>query len=174
MQHTHRWSVKLGFLFMAIAVGLGAFGAHELKELIDENALVTWETGIRYLTIHAFAMIILGISHRKFSEKMLNLALRLFILGIILFSGSLLLLSTSVLWAGTKQSFLGAITPLGGVSFIAAWLLLFFKGFAVEKDHGGISSADKPRSSSRQHRKHRHSSSKTTETNTQIDPPTVA
>ena len=157
MKHTHRGIVKFGFLLMAIGVALGAFGAHNLKETLDDTSLDTWETGIKYLFIHAAALIVLGISHRKFDESKLNLALRLFILGIFLFSGSLILLASSSIWAGSKQTFLGAIAPLGGVSFIAGWVILFLRGFELEKDSGGISSSSSKRSRFGRHRKHRHS-----------------
>ncbi len=174
MKHTHRGYVKMGFFFMALAVGLGAFGAHNLEDLIDEKYLAVWETGVRYLVIHASALIILGLFHRKFVEKFLNMSLRLFILGIILFSGSLLLLSTSTIWSGSKQSFLGAITPIGGLAFIAGWLLLFFKGFETDKDTGGITFKENKSSDSRSHRKHRHSSSKSTSSKNDSEPPVVA
>jgi len=160
MKHTHRKFVRLGFLFMAIAVGLGAFGAHGLKDLVEEKYIEVWETAVRYLIIHASALILLGLMHRKFDEKKLNLALYLFILGIALFSGSLLLLASSEIWAGEKLTFLGAITPVGGVSFIAGWFILFLKGFEADKDNGGISESVKKHSSSHSHRRHRHSSKK--------------
>jgi uncharacterized membrane protein YgdD (TMEM256/DUF423 family) len=155
MIHTHRKFVKIGFLSMALAVGLGAFGAHGLSDLIDEKYLEVWETAVRYLIIHATALILLGLMHRKFDEKILNYALNLFILGIMLFSGSLLLLASSEVWAGEKLTFFGAIAPLGGISFIAGWFILFLKGFGVDKDNGGIITSDKKHSSSHSHRKRR-------------------
>jgi uncharacterized membrane protein YgdD (TMEM256/DUF423 family) len=174
MKHTHRKFVRLGFLFMALAVGFGAFGAHGLKDNVDEKYIEVWETAVRYLIIHASALILLGLLHRKFDEKKLNLALNLFIIGIALFSGSLLLLASSEIWAGEKVTFLGAITPLGGISFIAGWFILFLKGFAVEKDDGGISTSDKKHSFSRSRRRHKHSSSKSnSESDNQIDPPVL-
>ncbi|MCF8253706.1 MAG: DUF423 domain-containing protein [Bacteroidia bacterium] len=134
MKHTHKVYTKLGFLICAFAVILGAFGAHLLKEKIGENELKTFETGVKYQFYHALAILVLSINYRKFDSKYLQIALSLFFLGIILFSGSLYLLSTINLWGSESFKFIGAITPIGGLSFISGWLILFFKGFS--KDEG--------------------------------------
>jgi len=174
MKHTHRKFVRLGFLFMAIAVGLGAFGAHGLKDIVEDKYLETWETAVRYLIIHASALILLGLMHRKFDEKKLNLALNLFITGIVLFSGSLFLLASSEIWAGGKLTFLGAIAPLGGVSFITGWFVLFFKGFEGEIDNSGFSGSNRKQSSSHSHSRHRHSSKKSSsDTSNQKEAPVM-
>ena len=138
MKHTHRAYVRIGFLLMVFAVIFGAFGSHVLKEFIGEAELNTWDIGIRYHMVHAIAIIILGVTHRHFDEKKLGLALSLFILGIFIFSGSLYLLATRNIWGNDSFRIIGAITPLGGASFIAGWLLLFFRGFTPDKDNGGI------------------------------------
>ena len=130
MKHTHRKYVKTGFFLAGLSVVFGAFGSHLLKNVINETALNTFEIGVRYQMIHALALIILGLNHRKFSEPKLNMALRLMIIGVIIFSGSLYLLATRGLWAGDSFAFIGAITPVGGLSFILAWLILFFGGFS--------------------------------------------
>lgn len=130
MKHTHRKYVKTGFLLTGFAVALGAFGSHWLKKLLDEQSLNTFEIGIRYQMIHALALIILGLNHRKFNETKLNIALWMMVLGTILFSGSLYLLATRNLWGNESFSFVGAITPLGGLLFILSWLILFFSGFS--------------------------------------------
>jgi uncharacterized membrane protein YgdD (TMEM256/DUF423 family) len=102
--------------------------------------------------IHALAIIIISLNHRKFDESKLDLALGLFLTGIIIFSGSLYLLATRSIWGDDSFRIIGAITPLGGVAFISGWLLLFFKGFAPEED------AQKIETGETKSRKHRHRS----------------
>lgn len=102
-----------------IGVGLGAFGSHILGEKIGEDALKTFQTGIQYHFIHALAMLIVSIAMGVWGEsRRLAWAAWLFFAGIIMFSGSLYLLST------TGLKIFGPITPLGGVSFIAGWILM--------------------------------------------------
>ncbi|MBA9085067.1 uncharacterized membrane protein YgdD (TMEM256/DUF423 family) [Fontibacillus solani] len=110
--------VAIGAILMLLSVALGAFGAHVLEPNIGEKATGTFETGVHYHMIHGIGIILaafaagLGADSRK-----LLWANRLFVLGIILFSGSLYLLAI----AGWK--WLGPITPLGGVSFMIGWLM---------------------------------------------------
>jgi uncharacterized membrane protein YgdD (TMEM256/DUF423 family) len=100
----------------ALGVALGAFGAHGLKGVVSDPALlVTWETAARYHLIHALA---LGLVAAHPGQP--KLAGGLFIIGMLLFSGSLYLLVLS------EQRWLGAITPLGGLALIAGWLALAF------------------------------------------------
>jgi uncharacterized membrane protein YgdD (TMEM256/DUF423 family) len=103
----------------ALAVILGAFGAHALKATLTAEQLQTFEVGVRYHFYHAFALLLTGILYKEFSSKLLVWAGNLFIAGTVLFSGSLYLLSTI---EGFKK--LGIITPIGGACFIAGWLLL--------------------------------------------------
>ncbi|OYU96141.1 MAG: hypothetical protein CFE21_06940 [Bacteroidetes bacterium B1(2017)] len=159
MKHTHRIYTRLGFLLAAIGVILGAFGSHVLKELIGESELNTFDTGVRYQMIHALAIIILSLSHRKFDENKLDLTLGLFLAGILIFSGSLYLLATRSIWGDDSYRIIGAITPLGGIAFISGWLLMFFKGFLPEESKFDDSTSSTQSSSSRKHRKHRSSSS---------------
>ena len=109
----------------ALAVILGAFGAHALKEKLSPENLQTFETGVRYQFYHAFALLAVGILYKDFSGKLLKCAGTFFICGIILFSGSLYVLS-----AVQSMKWTGAITPFGGLCFIAGWVLL---GFGVYK-----------------------------------------
>jgi uncharacterized membrane protein YgdD (TMEM256/DUF423 family) len=108
-----------GFFAAMVAVTLGAFGAHGLKELVSEQALTTWETGVRYHMYHAFALIVAGLAAPHLGASSAILAGRFFSVGILLFSGSLYALAL------TGMSALGAITPLGGLAFIAGWWVLF-------------------------------------------------
>ncbi|QOR66570.1 DUF423 domain-containing protein [Cytobacillus suaedae] len=111
--------ILLGAINAFLAVALGAFGAHGLEGKISEKYLKTWNTGVTYQMFHATGLFIVGILLSKSPNAgMLNTAGWLMFIGIILFSGSLYVLSTT----GIKV--LGAITPLGGLAFLAAWLLV--------------------------------------------------
>ena len=117
--------LKLGALFGAISVVLGAFGAHTLKQFISEKSLLTFETGVRYQFYHAIALLFTGILYKEFSNKSLLWAGRMFSLGILIFSGSLYFLAIVNLTENAGLKGIGAITPLGGACFIAGWILLF-------------------------------------------------
>ena len=101
-----------------LAVAFGAFGAHGLKAIISPEMLEVYKTGVQYQFYHAFALLIVGILMNFSQSKALTWSAYLFITGIILFSGSLYLLAIS----GVKA--LGMITPFGGITWIAAWLLM--------------------------------------------------
>lgn len=116
--------LKTAGVLGALSVILGAFGAHALKQLISDKNLQTYETGVRYQFYHVIALFITGILYKDFTNNYLQWAGRLFCLGILLFSGSLYLLSLIELTDMTGLKWVGAITPLGGVCFIIAWLLL--------------------------------------------------
>ncbi|GGN92140.1 DUF423 domain-containing protein [Saccharibacillus kuerlensis] len=101
-----------------IAVGLGAFGSHILGAKIGEESMKTFQTGIQYHFVHALAMLIAAIGIGVWGEsRQLIWAAWLFLAGILMFSGSLYLLST------TGLRIFGPITPLGGAAFIAGWIL---------------------------------------------------
>jgi uncharacterized membrane protein YgdD (TMEM256/DUF423 family) len=106
-------------LLGALAVIVGAFGAHGLESHLDEDMLAVYNTGVEYHFYHVLALFALTLAPASLWEKKsTHWAARLFILGIIFFSGSLYLLAIS----GIK--WLGAITPLGGTAWIAAWVCL--------------------------------------------------
>ena len=109
------WSA-IAAVFLALAVGLGAFGAHSLKDRLDEYRMGVWEKAVFYHFIHALGMLIVSLTQHG-AEWVCWLLLA----GILFFSGSLYVLA----WSGNRT--LGAITPIGGVAFIAAWLLLAWK-----------------------------------------------
>ena len=102
-----------------LAVALGAFGAHALDGRIESSLITVYETGVRYHFYHAFGLIAVALAVTQWPESSLpTVAGWLFLIGIILFSGSLYVLALSgIRW-------LGAITPLGGVAFIAGWICL--------------------------------------------------
>lgn len=103
-------------VFMALAVILGAFGAHALKKVLSPEMLTIYHTGVEYQFYHALGLLIIGLTGFHIQSKYLNWAGLLLTLGIIIFSGSLYVLTLT----GIKV--LGAITPLGGVSFIVGWI----------------------------------------------------
>ncbi len=104
----------------ALAVGLGAFGAHALEESLSPKRLDTWNTAVTYHMWHALALIGLALISRVF-EVDLTWSLNLILVGIFIFSGSLYLLCL------TDTSWLGAITPIGGICFILGWILAGWK-----------------------------------------------
>ena len=114
-----RWVLSAGAGFALLAVIAGAFAAHGLKAVLDAQQLALFETASRYQMYHAFALLVVGmmLTNPQFSRSLLKLAALAFILGIILFSGSLYLLAL------VGVSWLGAITPLGGIAFLSGWLM---------------------------------------------------
>ena len=112
------WMIAAGALNGALAVMAGAFGAHGLKAKLAPELLATWHTGAEYHMYHALALVLAGVVAGAAPTTTLNAAGIALAAGMLLFSGSLYLLAlTGVKW-------LGAITPLGGLAFIAGWLLL--------------------------------------------------
>lgn len=117
--------ILTGSIFAAIAIILGAFGAHALKALISPEQLVSYETGVRYQFYHAIGILVLAGFSDKLNPNYLAYSFSAFVLGIALFSGSLYLLSLRTLLGIENYKWLGPITPLGGLSFIIGWFLLF-------------------------------------------------
>lgn len=109
---------KAGVLFAALSVAAGAFGAHALEQAVPAERLDTFEIAVRYQMYHALALIVLGLFRIYTKGPLFQKTGYCFIAGIVVFSGSLY---TLVL---TDTAWLGAITPLGGVSFLAGWTLL--------------------------------------------------
>jgi uncharacterized membrane protein YgdD (TMEM256/DUF423 family) len=109
----------LGALSGAMAVALGAFGAHGLRTRLPVDLLATFETGVRYQMYHALALLVVAWAVTRWAGSSLPAAAGwLFVAGTVLFSFSLYLLAL------TGQRWLGAITPLGGVAFVAGWVCL--------------------------------------------------
>ncbi len=121
MQPVARTFIALGSINAALAVILGAFGAHALKARISPEMLSVYHTASQYHFYHALGMLLIGALASQFRNPgALQLSGFLMLAGIVLFSGSLYILAvTGVTW-------LGAVTPLGGVAFIAAWVVLAY------------------------------------------------
>ena len=116
--------IVAGSISAALAVILGAFGAHALKARLAAEQLQVFETGVRYQFYHAIGLIIVGILSGRLNSGLLNSAGYLFIAGTLFFSGSLYLLSTKQLLGIESWRFLGPVTPFGGLMFIAGWIML--------------------------------------------------
>jgi uncharacterized membrane protein YgdD (TMEM256/DUF423 family) len=115
----------------AISVSLGALGAHALKNqlpggLITPDQLNGFDTAVKYQMYHTLAMFLVVILNKDLQNKFLKQAYRLFYLGIIMFSGSLYLLCTRNLLGTDGLKILGPITPIGGILFVAGWVMLIF------------------------------------------------
>ena len=120
----HKQFLNVSFILGAIAVALGAFGAHALREMVDEKAIQTWQTAVQYHFYHLFAIALTGILLKQAINVWYKRAGYLFIAGIIIFSGSLYTMTLLKAAGATSVNWLGAITPVGGVCFTAGWLLL--------------------------------------------------
>jgi uncharacterized membrane protein YgdD (TMEM256/DUF423 family) len=106
-----------------LAVAFGAFGAHSLKAILAPDMLVVFETGVRYQMYHALALLAVGWAVHQYPQASFRTAGWLFVAGILLFSGSLYVLTLSgVRW-------LGAVTPLGGACFLAGWGVFAWQAF---------------------------------------------
>lgn len=116
-----KFNMIAGAVFALLSVAFGAFGAHALKDVLTEHYAAVWETAVHYQMFHAVGLIVIGILMSKSllgPTPMLSRAGVLMFIGVILFSGSLYVLSI------TQIKILGAITPIGGVLFLVAWLMV--------------------------------------------------
>jgi uncharacterized membrane protein YgdD (TMEM256/DUF423 family) len=107
-----------GSILAGSGVAAGAFGAHALKEILDASMLQVFDTATRYVMYHAFGLCIVSWAIDRYPRQRLEKSGWLFILGTLLFSGSLYMVSL----AGVR--WMGAVTPIGGLAFIAGWILL--------------------------------------------------
>ena len=112
--------VALGAVGGFLAVALGAFGAHALRERISPEMLAVYQTGVQYHLVHALALLLVGLLRERLTSasSLVSVCGALFGVGIVLFSGSLYVLAVTGIRA------FGAITPLGGVCFLVGWALL--------------------------------------------------
>ena len=113
----------LGAVFALLGVALGAFGAHALRATLSPGDLATFETGVRYQVYHAFGLVVVAWATTRWAGAPVHVAGWFFVVGILIFSGSLY---TLVL---TGQRWMGAVTPLGGLCFLVGWALLAWSAF---------------------------------------------
>ena len=121
----HKTFLKTAAIIGALSVALGAFGAHALKEKLSAAASAVFETAVRYQFYHVFALLAAAFLYKEYPNKWLCNAGKFFIAGIILFSGSLYILTAIKATGIENMNWIGAVTPLGGLSFILGWLCLF-------------------------------------------------
>lgn len=114
----------ISILFCLTAIILGAFGAHLLKDVLNEVQVNSFETGVRYQMFHGLAILMISLNKEYFTNK-LSKVLQIMCIGVILFSVSIYLLNIQGL-LGLKLSILGPVTPLGGIFLIVSWGMLFF------------------------------------------------
>ena len=120
----HKSFLSIAAYLGAVSVALGAFGAHALKEMLSPDAFAIFETAVRYQFYHVFALLATGILYSYFPNKFISVAGKLFMAGIILFCGSLYALVFIKNADDTGLYWVGAVTPLGGLGFIAGWVCL--------------------------------------------------
>lgn len=112
-----RRTLVIAGVLIALATALGAFGAHALKAHLSQERLQVYETAVRYHFLHALGLLAVGVLLRSIDSELLRWSAALLLAGIILFSGSLYLLTFGA------PRFVGIVTPLGGLALIAGWIL---------------------------------------------------
>jgi len=120
-----------GALLGLLTVIFGAFAAHGLKDVLSDDSLNSFETGVRFQMYHAFLFLILG-STKLLSDKLSKTVFYLILSGIILFSGSIYLLSTGAA-TGIDFSSIALLTPIGGTLLIIGWIILVLKFIKLKK-----------------------------------------
>ena len=126
MDRKNLWLI-IGAFNAAFAVLAGAYGAHIIRFMSDPLLLITFQKAVRYQMYHAFALVMVALLANNIQHKMLNISGWLFLLGIILFSGSLYLI------VFTGMQWIEFLTPIGGFAFTFGWLGLMYVGFKYKK-----------------------------------------
>jgi uncharacterized membrane protein YgdD (TMEM256/DUF423 family) len=122
---TGRSALVLAALLLFVAVALGAFGAHALKSRLTPDLQAAWQTAVQYQAWHALALLAIGVLLLVRPDARVGIAAWLFVAGIVLFSGSLYAMAL------TGARGLGAVTPFGGVAFLAGWLAFAWGAWRV-------------------------------------------
>lgn len=128
----HRSFLIVAAGLAGLAVILGAFGAHGLKQIAPPETIATFETGVRYHFYHSIALLAIGILFERFRNKWIKYAGYAFITGIVLFSGSLYMLTYLKATDTVGLNGIGIVTPFGGLCFIAGWISLVI-AFSTKK-----------------------------------------
>lgn len=121
----HRGFIRTAAVIGLLSVALGAFAAHALKETISDYAVNIFETGVRYQFYHVFALLAAGILYKEFPNAWMRWSGKFFIIGILLFSGSLYCLTYVKGAVMPGYDWVGAITPVGGLCLLLGWAFLF-------------------------------------------------
>jgi len=127
-----RYILFIAAVLGAVGVGLGAFAAHGLKGHLSDHELSLFQTGFKYQMIHVLAILFSVILYKLSSQPLSLTAAWFFMAGIFLFSGSLYLLASKTLLDIEGWSWLGPVTPLGGLSFITGWLILAWSALRMK------------------------------------------
>ena len=125
--------IKAGILGGIAVIG-GAFGAHALKEVLTAEQLASFNTGVRYQLIHAVVLLVISFLIKTYSLKQFKLAISFFFWGIILFSGSIYLLTLKNITGFEPLKFAGPITPIGGTLIIVGWAAMTLGGLKIRVD----------------------------------------
>ena len=125
--------LKIAAFLGALTVIFGAFAAHAIKSRVNAETLSIFETGVRYQMYHVFALFLVGIIYKEFPFKYMIWAGNLFLVGIILFSGSLYALTFFKANGYENMNWLGAVTPFGGTCFIVGWSLILLSLYQPKK-----------------------------------------
>ena len=123
MQASSKRLILVGIILIILAIILGAFGAHGLKDKVSDVRIQSFEVGVRYQFYTAFGMLIVALLADRFSWKT-NAFFYLNLIGVLFFSVSIYGLTLQE-WVGSNWKFLGPITPIGGLLMIVAWILIF-------------------------------------------------
>jgi uncharacterized membrane protein YgdD (TMEM256/DUF423 family) len=118
--------LRLAAILGALAVILGAFGSHILRKALDPETFSAFQTAVYYHIFHVIALLVVGMLYKRYPNKWMLWAGRLFIFGILLFSGSLYVLTANAATNGGGLSEFGLVTPIGGGCLIAGWICVFF------------------------------------------------
>lgn len=131
MTELQRKYLKTGAIFILLGVAMGAFGAHALKEALGSGGIETWKTAVFYQMVHGLSLLAVSSVADRLPRRKSILVFILFVLGIFLFSGSLYTLALTQ--NSTLRSIMGPLTPLGGISFIVAWIVFLWAIFKTKK-----------------------------------------
>jgi uncharacterized membrane protein YgdD (TMEM256/DUF423 family) len=125
----HKTFLPLGAFSGAIAVALGAFGAHGLKQIVSPDAVTVFQTGVQYQMYHTLALLVVAVIYDRLPNRSIMWAGYFFSFGILFFSGSLYLITALKVAEKAVPPAVGAITPVGGLVFILGWLCLLIGVF---------------------------------------------
>lgn len=120
----HKGFIKTAAFLGALSVMLGAFAAHGLKNIANEQTISIFNKGVQYQFYHVFALALVAILYKTYPNKLISTSGLLFILGIVFFSGSLYIYSYKIIYSIPSLDWIVFLTPIGGVLFIAGWLCL--------------------------------------------------